>query len=66
MIHIFPNAVRIAIDRLGGPTYAAHAMAVSNTTIHSWIKNCRVPDITRARKLAELSGIRLQELRSTL
>ena len=62
----FQNYVQTAVQRLGGPTKSDHAMAVSNTAIHDWIKKRRVSDINQAKKLAELTGLTLQQLRSTL
>ena len=61
----FCNQVQIAIDRVGGPTKAAHELQVSNTTIHAWIREKRVPDINQAKKLEELSGISHTLLRRT-
>ena len=61
----FQNYVQTAVQRLGGPTKSAHAMSVSNTTIHDWIKKRRVSDINQAKKLAGLTGLTLQQLRST-
>ncbi|MFZ6733634.1 hypothetical protein ACO0LG_17035 [Undibacterium sp. Ji42W] len=60
-----PNAVKVAIDRLGGPTKAAHIMSVSNTTIHAWIKRGKIVDIDKAMQMSKVSGIELQKLRST-
>lgn len=65
MLHIAQNHVKIAVDRLGGPTKAAHAVAVSNTTIHTWIKRQKIVDIDKAKLVSKLSGIDLQQLRST-
>lgn len=59
------NLVRVAVDRLGGPTKAAHIMAVSNTTIHSWMKRGKIVDIDKANLMSKVSGIDLQKLRST-
>jgi hypothetical protein len=61
----FRNYVKDAIDRLGGPTRAAHAAGVSNTTIHAWIKRNKIVNIDKAKLVAKLSGIDLQKLRST-
>jgi DNA-binding transcriptional regulator YdaS (Cro superfamily) len=62
----FPqNHVRIAVDRLGGPTMAAAALRVSGTAIHNWIKLARIVSIEKAREVAKLSGLELQQLRST-
>jgi DNA-binding transcriptional regulator YdaS (Cro superfamily) len=65
MICMQQNFVKIAVDRLGGPTKSAHAMAVSNTTIHDWIKRARVVDIDKAKLMAKLSGLDVQQMRST-
>jgi hypothetical protein len=66
MIHFSQNHVRTAVDRLGGATKASNAMGVSNTAIHTWIRNQRVNNIDKARRMAELAGLELQQLRSTL
>jgi len=55
----------VAVDRIGGPTKAAHAAQVSNATIHSWVKQKRVPNIDKAKLLASLSGLTVQQLRPT-
>jgi DNA-binding transcriptional regulator YdaS (Cro superfamily) len=65
MFYLSQNYVKIAVDRLGGPTRAATAMAVSGTTIHTWIKRQRIVDIDKAKVMAKLTGIDLQQLRST-
>jgi hypothetical protein len=64
-MYIPKNFVRIAVDRIGGPTRASTALAVSNTTIHDWIKRQRVVDIDKAKLLAKLSGLDLQQIRCT-
>lgn len=66
MFYIPQNHVKVAVDRLGGPTKSAHAMAVSNTTIHAWIKRGRIVDIDKAKLMAQLAGVELQLLRNTL
>jgi len=66
MIYLSQNHVRIAVDRIGGVTKAAHAMAVSNTAVHAWIKKQRISDIDKAKRMADLAGMELQQLRSTL
>lgn len=58
------NFVRIAVDRLGGPTKAAHQMGVSNATIHNWINKRTISDIDRARRLADLAGFNAKQLGS--
>jgi hypothetical protein len=45
---------------------AAAALCVSGTAIHNWIKQARVVSIEKARQLAKLSGLELQQLRRTL
>lgn len=60
------NNVAIAVDRVGGATKAAHLMKVSNWTIHSWVRNGKVPKIDQARALAEASGMQVEQLRPTL
>lgn len=65
MFQLATNYVRTAVDRLGGPTRAATAMAVSGTTIHEWIKRARIGSIDKATQMAKLSGLEVQQLRST-
>lgn len=65
MFNNFSNHVKIAVDRLGGPTRAAHSAGVSNATIHAWIKKRRIPDIKKASAMAVASGIEVRLLRST-
>lgn len=65
MFQLIKNYVKIAVDRLGGPTRAATAMAVSGTTIHDWIRRARIVDINKATLMAKLSGLEVQQLRST-
>lgn len=65
-MHLPPqNYVKVAVDRIGGVTKSANAMAVSGSTVHTWIKQGRIVNIDRARLMAELSGVTLQQLRST-
>ena len=66
MMYTHQNYVKIAVDRLGGSTKAAHAAGVSNTTIQDWIKRQRIVNIDKAKLMAKLSGLELQQLRSTL
>ena len=64
MFLIIQNHVRIAVDRIGGPTKAAHAMAVSNATIHAWIKRQDIRNIEKAKLMAKLAHMELGQLRS--
>lgn len=61
----FSNQVRIAINRVGGPTKAAKLTGVSNATVHNWINSRRIPNIDKAKLVAEESGIDVQNLRGT-
>lgn len=61
----YSNNVKIAVDRLGGPTKAANAVGVSNATIHNWIKRARIENIDKARTVAKLCGMEPQDLRPT-
>lgn len=42
MFYLTENHVRIAVDRVGGPTRAANLASVSNATIHNWLKAGRI------------------------
>lgn len=57
------NQVKTAVDRVGGPTIASGILQVSNGSVHNWISAGRVPKIYYAKKLAELSGLKVEELR---
>lgn len=65
MFHLAINQVKVAVDRLGGATKAANAMAVSGSTIHDWIRRARIVDIEKATRMAKLTGLQVQQLRST-
>ena len=66
MFYIPQHYVKIAIDRLGGVTKTANAMAVSATTILKWRKAHRVANIDKAKLLAKLTGLEITNLRPTL
>ena len=59
----FSNKVRIAIDRLGGPTRTANIMGCSGAAVHAWIRNQKISNIEKARKVAEMVGMEVRELR---
>lgn len=63
MFSFSTNYVRIAVDRLGGPTKAAHQMGVSNATIHNWINKQAISDIDKARRLGDLVDLTAEQLR---
>lgn len=65
MFITFQNHVATAVERLGGPTFAAHAAGVSNTTIHDWIRRNKIPNIKYAKLVASLVGMEVQQLRPT-
>lgn len=62
---VMNNQVRVAVERVGGPTKASNILGVANSTIHNWIKAGRVSNIEFARQLSELANISLQEIRPT-
>lgn len=64
-MYITQNHVKIAVDRIGGPTKAAHACSVSNATVHLWLNAGRIPNIDRARMVAKAAGMDVQLLRGT-
>jgi len=57
------NPVRQAIYAIGGPTVVSNLLGISNGAVHAWIRNRRIRDIRFARKISELSGFKLEELR---
>jgi len=64
-MYITQNYVKIAVERLGGPTKVSHACSVSNATVHNWLKNQRIPDIAKAKIIAKAAGMEVQMLRGT-
>ncbi len=63
---MFQNNVKIAVQRVGGPTKVANLIGVSGTAVQAWIRKRVVKDIDKAKKLAELAGMKLQEIRPCL
>ena len=61
----FNNHVKIAVDRIGGPTRVSSMLGIATGTVHTWIKIRRVSNIDYATKLAEVSKMDLQLLRWT-
>jgi len=59
------NYVKIAVERLGGPTMTAHLAAVSNASIHGWINAARIPNLQKAKIVAAASKLDVQLLRGT-
>jgi hypothetical protein len=64
-MYITSNHIKIAVDRIGGLTKAAHACSVSNATVHNWLSSGRIPNIDKARIVAAESKIDVQLLRGT-
>jgi hypothetical protein len=59
----FSNKVKIAVDRAGGPTKVALQMGCSGSAVFAWIRKREVSDIDKAKKLAEIAGMDLREIR---
>jgi len=57
------NQVRIAVNKIGGPTKVSNLVGVSNGAVHAWIKARRIANIDFARKVADLAGMEVGELR---
>ena len=60
---IHQNKVRMAVNKIGGPTRTSNLLGVSNGAVHAWIKAQRISNIDYARKVAELSEMKVDELR---
>lgn len=65
MFSEFENHVKIAVDRIGGPTKVSTMLEIATGTVHTWIKARRVSNIDYAKALAQASGMDVQKLRST-
>lgn len=57
------NYVQKAVDKVGGPTMVSNHLAVSNGAVHKWINTQRIPNLDKAKKLAELSKVAVEKLR---
>jgi DNA-binding transcriptional regulator YdaS (Cro superfamily) len=58
------NKVKIAVKKAGGPTKVSNLLGVSNGSVHSWMKQGRVSNIDKAKLLAELAGMQVEDVRS--
>lgn len=56
--------VRMAINILGGPKRTAELLHVTATTVQNWLRKKNVPNIEKAKSLAELTGLSIFDLRS--
>lgn len=63
MINFNKNHVKTAVDTIGGVTRTSNLLNVSNGAVHAWINKGRVSNIDYARKLAELAGMKLEQVR---
>jgi hypothetical protein len=61
-MEINENAVRHAIERLGGATKSAIKTESSTWSVHHWVRISRIPSYSKAVIVAELSGIPLEQL----
>jgi DNA-binding transcriptional regulator YdaS (Cro superfamily) len=59
----FSNKVKIAVGRAGGPTKVSLLLQVSGSAVFAWVRNRKIPDIDKATKLAEITGMSVRELR---
>jgi len=64
MIYLPSNPVKVAIAKAGGPTYVSNQLQLSNGAIHAWVRKGRISSLIYARKVAEMSGMKVEDLRS--
>ena len=57
------NKIRSAVDAAGGATRVANHIGVSGKAVYRWIESGRVSSYDKAKKLAKLSGYKVEELR---
>lgn len=55
--------IKKAISNMGGATRAGNVLQVSTNTVHKWIRNGVIPNIVKAKRVAEESGFDLWSLR---
>jgi hypothetical protein len=55
-----PNAVREAVEKVGGIVPACALLMVSNATLHRWLSAGSIPLLVPALKLARASGIAVE------
>lgn len=63
MLRFNENHVRIAINKIGGPTKTSNLLNISNGAVHSWVRAGRISNIDYARKVAELAGMPVEKVR---
>lgn len=57
------NAVRRAIFNMSGPKLAGITLQVSTSAIGKWSRNSLIPNLEKAKRVADASGIELSLLR---
>lgn len=57
------NHIRQAVNKIGGVTITSNLLNVSNNCVYAWIKQGRVNNIYRAKKMAELAGMPVELVR---
>lgn len=60
----FENYVKTAVAKIGGPTKTSNLLGLSNGAVHAWIRKGRIADIDIAKRVCELSGMKLEQVRS--
>jgi len=59
----FSNKVKKAVNRAGGATKVALALGCSGSAVFAWIRKEKISDIDKAKKLAEMTGMDVRDLR---
>lgn len=57
------NAVKKAVFNMGGTKIASKDLRVSPSTVGKWIRNGVIPNLDKAKKVAEASGFEVALLR---
>lgn len=60
------NHIKVAVEKIGGVTKTSNLLGVSNGAVHSWIRNSRVSNIDKAKAIAELAGMNVEDIRPIL
>jgi len=59
----FENHVKTAVAKIGGPTKTSNLLGLSNGAVHAWIRKGRIADIDIAKRVCQLSGMKLEQVR---
>jgi hypothetical protein len=57
--------IKKAVFNMGGSKMASQELQVSPSTVGKWIRNGVIPNLGKARQVAEASGFELAQLRPT-